>query len=287
MKQFLLFFIFSVYPIQLLAWGDNQPMGARSLGMANATVTLSDIYAAQNNQAGLAYIKGFSVGTGFESRFFVPGLSNKSLALAIPTKFGVLGATVNSFGLKNYAENKFGLAYARNFGDAISFGMQLDYLNTVIGDIYGKSGTVAAEVGIIAKLTKSLSIGAHLFNPAKARVANYNKEKAPTIYKIGLRYDFSDKFFVSAEGEKSSAQKKPIFKAGLEYNFYKNFYARTGISGNPHLTSFGLGINLKQLKADMSVSYNNVLGYSSGLSLSWQLFKKQEVTISPEPAVSN
>jgi hypothetical protein len=189
MRKLFTFLLF-INCFRLLAWTDNFGAGARSAGLSNASVTLTDIYAAQNNQAGLAGIKKISGAFFYENKFLVRDLSFKGACAAVPVKSGVLGISVNSFGGKNYSENKFGLAYSRNFGEAISAGVQMNYLGTFIGEGYGKSNAFAVEAGIQARLIKQLFIGAHIFNPNRAKIADYNNERASTIMKLGLRYQF-------------------------------------------------------------------------------------------------
>lgn len=281
-KIFIL--LFSCLSFTTYAWNDNQNSGAASMGMANASLMMKDVYATANNPAGLAYLNDFSAGTFYQSRFLVPGLANKTLTIATPSKLGSFGIMANSFGMKNYAENKFAISYARDFASTIAFGVQLNYLNTVIGDGYGKAGAIAAEAGLQAKITNSLSIGAHLFNPTRTRISNNSNERIPSIYKIGLRYDFSEKFLVCVEGEKNSAIRKGVYKAGLQYNFYKSFYLRTGFSSNPTLSSFGIGMDLKGIAADIAMSYHSVLGVSSGLSLSYTLNSGKNKTKSKKKA---
>jgi len=71
---------------------------------------------------------------------------------------------------------------------------------------------------------------------------------------------------------------KPVFKAGIEYKAIKEFYLRAGISTNPALSSFGFGLNLKNLKIDFSANYHQVLGISPQVGLSYVMEKKKYKT---------
>ena len=56
--RILLCIIFSCHWITICRAGnDNYPLGARSAGMATASVVLTDIWSSANNQAGLGYIE--------------------------------------------------------------------------------------------------------------------------------------------------------------------------------------------------------------------------------------
>jgi hypothetical protein len=259
-------FIILLSSVPNWASNDNNPIGGRVAGMGFTGVTLTDSWSVQNNQAGLGFVKNISAGMYYENHFLVKELSSKSVAFVLPTQSGVFGLNMNYFGYEKYNETKLGLAYGKAFGEKISAGIQLDYLNTHIAEDYGNKGNMTFEIGILSKLNKSLTIGAHVFNPIRVKVADYNDERIATIFKLGLSYNFSNKVLVIAETEKN-INYKPQFKAGLEYHIIKEIYLRTGLSTNPTQNTFGIGIELKKIKIDLASSYHQVLGYSPQMSL--------------------
>lgn len=256
------------------AGNENPTLGARSAGMGNASVSLGDVWSAQHNQAGLGFVRDISAGAYYENRFLLKELSIKGGVIALPVKGGTFGLCISNFGYSLYNENKYSLSFAKAFGDKLSAGIAMDYLTTKIGEGYGSKGVLAAEFGIQAKPLKGLTIGAHVFNPTRTKIADYNDERLPTIIRFGGDYDFSDKVKIALETEKDMAQ-KAIFKAGIEYKPVKELYLRAGIGTNPTLTSFGFGINLKNLKIDVSANYHQTLGFSPQLGLTYT-FKKTE-----------
>ena len=279
MKYLYFIFFLLIVSSRLFAWNDNYSAGARSTGLSNASVTLSDIYAAQNNQAGLSGIKKISGAFYYENKFLIRDLSFKGAMLAIPVKIGVFGVSVNSFGGKNYNENKIGVSYSRSFGEILSAGVQMNYLGTFIGEGYGNSSAFAVEAGIQAKLIKNLFVGAHIFNPNRAKIAEYNNERAPTIIKLGLRYQFSDKVFLCTEAQKDISVNS-VFKAGIEYQIIKDFYLRGGVSTGPVQNSFGFGYHAKYFRTDIAASYHQSLGYSTQIAFSFQFGKDRLNTLS-------
>jgi len=276
--KLLPFFLLTILPVlNLEAGGDNFDIGARSAGMANASVTISDLWSVHHNQAGLARLEKIAAGIYYENKFLLSELGLKAAAVAIPVgddqgTRGVFGISMSFFGYSLYNDTKVGLAYSKSFGDKFSAGIQLDYLSTRIGGDfdYGKKGSVVVEGGIQAQLSDNLSIGAHLFNPTRAKIADYDDERVPTIIRIGVDYTFSEKVFVSIETEKD-IDFKPVYKAGLEYRAIEELYLRAGISTNPTLNTFGFGLNLKQFTFDFAFSIHQVLGFSPQLSLTYKL----------------
>jgi len=256
------------------AGNENLPLGARSSGMGNASVSLSDVWSAHHNQAGLGFLRDFSAGAYYENRFLIKELSIKGGVAALPVKGGTFGLCISNFGYSLYHENKYSLSFAKAFGDKLSVGIAMDYLTTKIGEGYGSQGVLAAEFGIQAKPLKGLTIGAHVFNPTRAKLADYNNERLPTVIRFGGDYNFSDKVKVAVETEKDIAQ-KAIFKAGIEYKPVKELYLRAGIGTNPTLTSFGFGLNLKRIQIDISANYHQTLGFSPQIGLTY-IFKKEK-----------
>lgn len=268
-KLLLSAFIFSICNSSF-AGSDNSPVGARSAGIANASVTLSDVWSVHHNQAGLGFVKSAGAGIYYENRFMMKELSLKGGAAVYPIKAGTFGVSVSSFGYTLYSENKIGIAFGKALGENFSAGIQLDYLSTRIAENYGQSAAFAGEIGIQAKPWKNLTVGVHLFNPTRSKLADYNNERTPTILRVGLDYKFSDKVFVAVETEKD-IDHKPVFKAGLEYRPAEALYLRAGISTNPSLSSFGFGLKLKQFKLDFASSFHSVLGYTPQMGLVYEM----------------
>jgi hypothetical protein len=252
----------------ILAGNDNISLGARSAALGGASTTLRDLWSTQNNQAGLAYLDTIEVGVYAERKFLLPELGYNAFAGVLPIKGGTFGLSYSRFGYSKYNENKVGIAFAKKLGENFSAAVQLDYLSKYIGDGYGKNGTLAAEFGVQAKLAKGLTIGAHVFNPTRAKSADYNKEKIPTIIKVGAQYAFSNKVFWAIETEKDIYY-KANFKTGIEYRIVPQLYLRGGISTQATQSSFGFGYAGKRIKVDVAANYHEQLGFTPHLGFSY------------------
>jgi hypothetical protein len=270
MKIFKLFpiVIFSLSSLVGVSSGDNYHVGGRSSALGNSSVMLQDRWAIHHNQAGLAWLEEKSVGAYYESRYTTAKLGLQGGAFVLPTEVGTFGLSVSSFGYSLYNETKVGVAYARKLSPMFSVGIQLDYFSIGIGDNYGRAHTFSGEVGVMAVLTENLTVGAHLFNPARTKIAEYNDEHLPTILRFGASYKFSEKVLMTSEMEKDIDQ-KPVFKSGLEYNITDPIFIRAGIASNPFVSSFGVGIRLKGFEFDIATSFHSVLGYTPQLSLGY------------------
>ena len=251
---------------QISAQIGNDFIGARSAAMGGYNVTLSDVWSSQNNQAGLGFVEDMAAGIYYENRFLLKETSYKAGAFVLPVKRGAFGISVTSFGYTAYSETKAGLSYGQRFGDKFSLGVQMNYLNTSLAQEYGSKTTITGAIGLIAKLSKALSLGVHVYNPTRSKLTNANNERVPTIMKLGLDYRFSEKVMLAVSTEKDS-DVDGVVNAGLEYHINKVLYLRGGISTNPTQYAFGFGMQLKDFKVDFSSSFHQTLGITPGISI--------------------
>lgn len=262
-------------------FSQNNTIGGRSAALSGASSTLTDVWSAHNNQAGLAFVRSAEAGAYYENRFLLKELSYSALAVAIPLKQnGTFGLTYTNFGYSIFRQTKAGLGYGMKFGENFSAGVQLDYFYTLINDaagIYGRKGIVTGELGFLARLTKQVTFSGHIYNPIRAKIADYNNEILPIIIKSGLQYKVSEKVFLAAEAEKSSYSKMN-FKGGIEYQASQEIYIRGGGQSNPVQMAFGAGFRFKGLNLDLSSSWHSILGFSPQMGLSYRFGKKQDAT---------
>ena len=278
MKHIYLTLLVASIPFILISGNENFPIGSRSAAMGNASVSLSEAWSAQHNQAGLGFVRDISTGVYYENRFLLKELSIKGAVLAVPVKGGTFGLCITNFGYSLYSENKYSLSFAKAFGDKLSAGIAMSCLTTKIAEGYGSKNVFAAELGLQTKPLKDLTIGVHIFNPTRSKLAEYNNERIPTIIRLGVNYNFSDKVLLAVETEKDIAQRS-IFRAGIEYKAVKQLYLRSGISTGPTLSSFGFGLNLNNFKIDISANYHQTLGISPQLSLTYTFKKSEKSTV--------
>jgi hypothetical protein len=270
-KCLLLWLMFS--PIVVFSGNENWHLGARSAGMAHASLTLSDVWSTHHNQGGLGWLKDPSAGVYFENRYGIKELSQMGAAVAIPVGNGAFGLNYSGFGWSLYKESKIGLAYGMKFNDKISGGVQVNYHSLRLANNYGSNMAFTVEAGLQARVTDALTIGMQVYNPTKTKLDDYYDERIPTIMRFGAGYRFSDKVLVTCEAEKD-LEFDAIFRVGLEYMPGDKFYIRGGIATNPGIAAFGFGLKLDSFRADISSTYHQILGFSPQISLSYVISKK-------------
>ena len=257
-------------PSLCFSTGNNLSTGARSAGMGRCSVAMHDIWSITNNQAGMALIDQFTAAIAYESRFRLNELSTKSLGLVAPTKYGVLGISYQHQGFDLYSEQKVGLAYAKSFGQYLRIGLQLDYLQTKLGEGYGQKNNVTFELGIQSDITENLTIGIWTFNPVRVKLADDNNEKIQAIYRFGLGWQLSDEFIATVEVEKNTQFRPITARLGMEYNIHNQFFIRTGTSTRDDIFTLGFGFNSTFFRFDIGACMHELLGFSPQASLQIQ-----------------
>ncbi len=270
MKKCFLFFIILTFSLKVFS--DNYPTGASNLGMGNATVAVPNIWSTFHNQGALAFVEGMQVGIFYENRFDIPEFGVKSMAFSMNTKPGTFALDFTSFGFNKFSDNKLGLAYAMKLADFIAVGIQIDYIYMVQDSYYGNINTVSGEIGLYANPFENMYIGAHVFNPWRSKVGDYQDERLPTIFRLGFAYDFSDIVTFSSEIQKD-LDYPTVFKSGVEYEPLESFVLRTGVSFSQKniFPAFGLGYTFKGITLDLAFERHPVLGFKTGVSVMYRI----------------
>lgn len=253
-------------PELILASHGHSSRGSRSASMGGVAVCQQDIWSVYNNQALMAFQNKPGFGFEYENHFLLNEISHRCALGILPIRSGVFGAFVNYFGYTQYHETIAGIAFAKKFGNTFSAGISLDWLQTSIAEDYGSANNFTFETGVFVKLTDKLSTGIHVFNPLNIKLTDYNNERIPSVYNVGLIYYPLPQWILCCEIEKNLYLKANL-KVGMEFAVAKGIFVRAGFSTNPSLYSFGFGTIYRQFTLDISASYHPVLGYSPQASI--------------------
>ena len=274
MKKLTLIVILILTTYTTFAYDFIHPIGGRAAAMGGSSVASQGLWAMQNNPAGIANLEKISLGLYYENRWLQPETAYKCGAFALPTKFGTLGLSFNQFGSWKYNENKFGLAYAKDFGRYLQIGLQLDYLLLKIGNDYGKFSAVTFELGIQSQVTDKLRLGTYIFNPVNFSFEQtLNHEKLPIVMRFGMAYQFTKDFIGQCEIEKNTEREGISLRGGLEYEAVKNLYLRAGAQSNPGILTFGVGYAIRFAQVDVAAQLHNELGASIQIGMIFSIGK--------------
>jgi len=254
---------------------ENETTGGRAKGLGGASLTLADGWSGVNNQAALGLVKDWNFGVAYQNNFLLPELGLRALAVTAPVGGGTFALNGHSFGYSQYTENRLGLAYGRSLSKSLSIGVQMNYLDTRIGDVYGNRGTLVAEVGILLQPAEDILLAAHVYNPTRSSLADFDDERIPSILSIGGQYLFSERVSAMLEVEKDVDRPVNI-QTGIEYSPVENFDLRLGFATAQQSFSFGLGYIWKNAVFALAAHWDQNLGYGTTASLGYRLAKKKK-----------
>ena len=249
---------------------DHFPKGAQSLGIGNASVTLSDPWSIFNNIGALG--KGSTeilAIAGYDHRLGLNELTTLAAGITLPTEnAGTIGLGFSNYGGNLFNQQQVGLGIAKQLGLA-SLGLKINYFQTYI-EGFGRSARPVLELGGTAELNPGLFFGAHIYNITRSAISKASFDYLPTVLKAGISYRPSDKLMVNIESEKELLS-PARFKAGIAYSFEDEFWVRTGINSQPNNLYFGIGFKPRRFQVDYAMSRNYLLGFTHHFSLNYNL----------------
>jgi hypothetical protein len=249
-----------------------RPVAATYTGLGAYSLTHADVFSFAANQASLAQLKNASAGVYGERRFLLSELNNYTAAIGLPTSSGNFGLKANYYGFTDYNETQLGLAYARKLGKKVDVGAQFNYHGISIAAGYGNSSAISFELGTVLHISDRLHAGLHAANPVGGKFGKNEEEELSAVYTLGLGYEASEKFFVSAEIQKE--EDRPVnVNAGLQYKFIPQLLVRAGMSSATSSGWLGVGLKIKTFRIDVTANYHPQLGITPGLLLLFD-FKK-------------
>ncbi len=260
-------FAFTLFSVTTKAGGLWLSAGGQQAGFDHCSVALTGFWGVQNNVAGMAVVEKFSVGTGFQNGYLSPHLGTADLALVYPSPFGRLGASFRYFGYSMFHQMQMSVSYARFLGKKIRAGVQLVYVQTGFGDIYGQRGNFTFGIGFQADISENLILGFSIFNPLPAKPEGEADVEIPGIFKLGLAYAITRDLLVTVEAEKNTFWQPVVVRGGMEYRFKKQFFFRAGVATSGDIFAIGFGWKKNKLQIDLASTMHQSLGFSPQVSL--------------------
>ena len=247
-------------------------VGGRAAAMGRTAVCNKDLWALQNNPAGLAFLQGWHFGLYYENQWLLKETAFKSGGVAKSfDRVGCFGLLVTQFGGAHYSENQFGIVYARDFGPYLQMGLRFEYLLLHWGEGYPNRGTPSFELGIQSQVTDKLRLGATVYNPIRTKLLTINEDPLPIDMCFGLAYQFTNDFVGQCELEKNSEREGFQLRTGFEYQVFKRFCLRAGAQYNPNLLSFGIGYEIQHLHVDVAAQLHQALGASLQIGMEYRI----------------
>lgn len=273
MRKAFIIVVLLCHSVYTFAAGDFITIGAQEGGIGVNSVAISNAYSANNNQAATAFLEAPAFGLYYLNNYTTLGINTFAASGAYPVKNGAVGLTMNYSGYNAYNETKVGISYAQQLAKFLSISAQLDLLSLRVQGL-GSKTIPTFEIGIFAKPSEELTLGAHIYNPLKLKLDEESGELLSSLFRLGASYRIRKKALISVEFSKN-IRENYSFRAGIEYFVIDKLCLRVGFSTEPILGSFGIGIVLKEsLRIDIASTYHQQLGFSPQIGISYGFKKK-------------
>lgn len=261
-----------VFVIVLVPWlqlkCQTTAAGARSASLAGVSAGLEDAWAVANNPAGLARYNHVTLATNAEQRYLMKELGYYAIAVSIPAGKGCLGFFTMFSGYQAFIDQKVSLGYGLQFGEHVLSGVSLVYVFQKAGGEAPPLHQVSYELGTIIILSKKVNLAFATFNPFQLYYKSKDYATLPSIFKLGLSFQYSPALFIHAECEKD-LDFPPILKIGMEYIYMNIFFIRVGIRIFPASYSFGAGLRHNRFLLEFSSAYYQYLGFTPQVSIQY------------------
>lgn len=242
------------------------PRGARSMGLANANVTLSDAWSFFNNIGGISNVGQSEFFAGYDHRLGLNELTTIAAGATFKNSSGAFGVGLSNYGGDLFNQQSIGIGYANQLGIA-SLGLKINYFQTNI-EGFGRGAAPILELGGVAELTPWLFFGARIYNLSRSKLSQITGEYLPMFVVSGLSFRPSEALMINLEAEKE-VYLAPQVKIGVEYSIREKLWARTGINAQPQQLFFGIGFSPKRYRFDYAMSQNHQLGFTHHVSFNY------------------
>jgi long-subunit fatty acid transport protein len=183
-----------------------------------------------------------------------------------PLKRGVVSFGGQYSGFELFSTSRAGIGYALALNEALSMGVQINYMNIRQPAYYGTKHGVSGEFGLGVKINPKWTMAMAINNLTRNNLAEYQNERFETILRIGTTYKVSKRVLITSELDKDITFPLSI-KAGVEYAPAENVFIRLGGAVNTTTLSLGFGYKFKNLHIDISSNYWQPLGFQTSASL--------------------
>lgn len=244
------------------------PVGARSLALATASVTLNDCWSFFQNPGIVTERTSPQVGVFYQTRFLAKELQQQAVAGSIPIKKGVLTFGSQLYGYEQFRHTRAGVGYALAITEQFSLGIQGNIHQLRLGGNYGATTKGTIEAGFLSTLSPKWKMGMSVFN--------INRQ---SIWKTGDRYGTTLKMGVCYEPSKKvktlfELEKQVLFpmnaKCAVEYFPTQSFALRLGTQTHPFFMAFGIAYTKENIQVDLSSQFHPYLGWTPGIGFNYQ-----------------
>ena len=198
-------------------------------------------------------------------------------ALALPLGGGGIGFSLRSSGASGYNESEARLSYGRKLAGPLGAGAEIHYVGISM-DGYGKISVPGFGLGLLFRLSETVSIGVFTRDPVGRGFGKDGLETLPAVYGLGIGFEPSDQFLFTANLQKEEGRPADG-RLAFQYLPSPNFRLRGGVEFRRRTVLFGAGWRRKSGRAitavDLQAGWHLQLGLSGTLQVQFLIPKKE------------
>ena len=198
-------------------------------------------------------------------------------ALALPLGGGGIGFSLRSSGASGYNESEARLSYGRKLAGPLGAGAEIHYVGISM-DGYGKISVPGFGLGLLFRLSETVSIGVFTRDPVGRGFGKDGLETLPAVYGLGVGFEPSDQFLFTANLQKEEGRPADG-RLAFQYLPSPNFRLRGGVEFRRRTVLFGAGWRRKSGRAitavDLQAGWHLQLGLSGTLQVQFLIPKKE------------
>ena len=198
-------------------------------------------------------------------------------SLAMPLGGGGIGLSLRHSGAAGYNESEARLAYGRKLAGPLGAGAEIHYVGISM-DGYGKISVPGFGLGLLFRLSETVSIGVFTRDPVGRGFGKDGLETLPAVYGLGIGFEPSDQFLFTANLQKEEGRPADG-RLAFQYLPSPNFRLRGGVEFRRRTVLFGAGWRRKSGRAitavDLQAGWHLQLGLSGTLQVQFLIPKKE------------
>lgn len=237
------------------------PMGAKGLGMGEATTALPGYVWSLFANPALANNENITVGFYGLRNYGFAELTDLSAIATVPAKFGVISAGFHKYGDHLFSETQARFGYKKVWR-MLHFGLVLNYSHLAFGGNYGSGSAVGLNVGIAAEISDDFWVGAKSININHPKYRGI-REDLPREMAIGFSYELNEWALFAFDVVKD-VNFPESYRGGVEINVIEALVGRVGITTEPLTYSLGFGYRKERWDINFAIQKHLLLGVSPG-----------------------
>jgi hypothetical protein len=271
-KRWFIIFGFSFFCLNAYTTDNLRIPDVRTLGMGGVGVAHSTLF----NPSLLAVMTESELRFDYYNRYGLKELATVSGGISFLNDKLPVGLHIASFGYDAYRESLFRFSAGKLLNDRLSFGISVQYALLQSELFETIASRLSTDIGASWKPVDNWLITASVINMPSITIESEDIDSeriAAWAVEVGMNWKVTNSLLITGGVLRNEEN---VFEAGIgmEYQPFTDFRLRAGLRSAPFRPSLGIGYRFSNISADVVMVYHPVLGFSTGLGLSYSFGSK-------------